>query len=178
MAVGDCDHTVTGDAARSRATRIRGLDISSEKLSLNGRCDLVEADATGSLSVVEFKSTPLRQTTEVTEPMRVQLALQVAVRRDSGYTVSGQAIYFTQHKTRIPVELKAADIRAALAAADATCERCMPATLRPPLEGGPRYTRQSHISNRRAVAAPESAALHRGACMSPAAWRLSTCRGA
>ena len=64
-----------------------------------GRCDVVELDAAGAATVVEYKATPVRRKAEVTAPMTVQLALQAQALRESGYEVKGAAVYFTSTRS-------------------------------------------------------------------------------
>ena len=73
-----------------------------------GRCDVVELDAAGAATVVEYKATPVRRKAEVTAPMTVQLALQAQALRESGYDVKGAAVYFTHHQVRVPVPARRA----------------------------------------------------------------------
>ena len=57
------------------------------------------------MTVVEHKATPVRRRPEVTEPMRVQVTLLAAALSEMGYPIAGQAIYFTNHHTRVDVHL-------------------------------------------------------------------------
>ncbi len=76
MALGVRDHGIVDDSTRSRTVRVTALDIVAESLALVGRCDTVEVDERGALTVIEHKATPVRKRPEVTAPMRVQLCLQ------------------------------------------------------------------------------------------------------
>jgi CRISPR-associated protein Cas1 len=102
MAVGTRDHEVVDDSTRSRTARVRAFDVAAEGLGVVGRCDTVEVHADGSLTVVEHKSTPVRQRPEVTAPTRLQLALQVLALRDMGLRVDGAAVWFSSHGVRVP----------------------------------------------------------------------------
>lgn len=73
MAVGTQAHTATDDPAESCAERLRAVNVSSARLGVTGRCDTIEVDESGGLTVVEYKATPIRRRPEVTGPTRVQL---------------------------------------------------------------------------------------------------------
>jgi CRISPR-associated protein Cas1 len=105
MAVGIQAHRASDDPAESRPDRLRAVDVRSEELGIVGRCDAVDIDSHGAATVVEFKSTPVRQRAEVTEPMVVQLALQTAALLEAGTNVVGAAVQFTEHKSRIEVAI-------------------------------------------------------------------------
>lgn len=146
MAVGVRDHQAVDDVARSRQQRVRSVEVTSETLGLVGRCDTVEVDAQERLTVVEHKSTPVRQRAEVTEPMRLQLCLQVMALREMGHDVVGAAIFFTSHATRVPVTLTQADELRAREEVQATRAVVEGAGAPDPLEDDPRCTRCSHVS--------------------------------
>jgi CRISPR-associated protein Cas1 len=149
------------------------VDVISHALGVVGRCDTVEVDDSGGLTVVEYKATPVRRRPEVTEPMRVQLALQVAALREMGQPVVGQAVYFTQHRVRVPVELGPAELAEARRVVEVTTQVLASLTAPPPLEDDPRCTRCSHVgvclpderaigevSRRIVVADPDTQVLH------------------
>jgi len=155
MATGTRDHTSVDDHTSSRATRLRSLDVLSERLNIVGRCDLVEVDASGRLTVIEYKATPIRRRCEITHATRVQLALQVIALQDMGHLVQGQEVYFTQHRTRVPVHLGPADFAEAEALISETFRTIANDDAPPPLEDDPRCGRCSHI----AVCLPDERAL-------------------
>jgi len=95
VAVGVAAHTPTDDTGTSRSRRLRGVEIASVEWGIIGRCDTLEIDDDGALTVVEYKAAPRRRRADVTDPMRVQLTLQVHALREMGYLVAGQAVYFT-----------------------------------------------------------------------------------
>jgi CRISPR-associated protein Cas1 len=99
VATGTIEHGGTDDETTSRTTRLRGVDVRSDRLGICGRCDTLEVGADG-VTVVEYKATPVRRKADVTPPMRAQLALQGIALGEMGYQVAGHAVYFTQHRTR------------------------------------------------------------------------------
>lgn len=146
MAIGSAAHTRTDDPSSDGTRTLRAVDVNHASWGLVGRCETVEQNDDGSLTVVEYKSTPVRRRAEVTEPMRVQLALQIAALTATGYSVRDQCIYFTEHRRRVPVELDLGDFEAAHHLVRAT-RAALEATDAPaPLEDDPRCTRCSHIS--------------------------------
>lgn len=146
MAVGTAAHEQTDDASTARAHQIRSLDVAHDAWGYTGRCDTVEVLDDGSLQVVEYKSTPVRRRAEVTETMRMQLALQVAALTASGHTVTGQLVYFTEHRLRVPVTLDPDDFDAARRLVDATRATLESGTAPPPLEDDSRCMRCSHAA--------------------------------
>ncbi len=145
MAVGTDQHSSTDEAATSRITRLRGVEVTSEDLAVTGRCDTVEVDEAGHATVIEYKATPVRRRAEVTEAMVVQLALQTAALREAGMSVDGAAVYFTQHHTRVPVSIGPEELDLARWHAEQTIQLLTTETAPPPLEDDRRCGRCSHI---------------------------------
>lgn len=146
MAVGTAAHARTDDPSSGGATVLRAVDVNHEAWALVGRCDTIEQNDDGTLTVVEYKSTPVRRRTDVTEPMRLQLALQVAALTATGYRVRDQYVYYTEHRRRVPVDLTAEDFEASHQLVETTRSALEATTAPPPLEDDPRCTRCSHIS--------------------------------
>ena len=92
----------------------RSVDVASAEHGLTGRCDTVETGADGAVTVVEYKSTPVRRRAEVTDPMRVQLALQALALREAGSDVESAAVYFVDHKVRVDVPVGEAETAVAV----------------------------------------------------------------
>ena len=61
VAVGVAAHVPTDDVGTSRSHRLRGIEVGSDELGVVGRCDTVEVDDDGSLTVVEYKAAPRRR---------------------------------------------------------------------------------------------------------------------
>lgn len=146
MAIGTQDHHATDDPSSGRGDLLRGIEVRSERLGIVGRCDTVELNADGTVTVVEYKTTPVRRRPEVTEPMKVQVLLQVSALRDMGYEVSGQAVYFTTHKVRKSVPGGPREVIAAEEAVKATVALFESSDAPAPLEDDPRCSTCSHIS--------------------------------
>jgi CRISP-associated protein Cas1 len=173
MAVGVEAHAASDDPTASRPDRTRAVDIASERLGVVGRCDTVEWDDAGAATVVEHKTTPVRRRPVVTKPMVVQLALEVGALREAGVTVGGAAVYFTEHRTRVPVRVGDDEVEAARTHVRKTTETLAAGTAPQPLEDDPRCTRCSHagvclpderslteVRRRVLVADPDTQVLH------------------
>lgn len=173
MAVGTRDSAPSDDPTASRARRVRALDVASVELGVVGRSDSVEEDEDGALTVVEHKATPLRRSTEVTRPTRIQLALLGAALGDMGHRVHGYAVWFSTHRLRVDVPIGGADHEDAAAEVAATRAVVTSTTAPPPLVDDPRCAACSHVgvclpderqlgpvSRRIAVADPDGQVLH------------------
>lgn len=173
VATGIADHSATDDTSTSRATRLRGVDVRSDRLGISGRCDTLEVGSSGELTVVEYKSTPLRRKAEVMPSTRAQLALQGIALAEMGHKVAGHAVHFTQHRKRVEVVLTPRDIADAEALVAHTRETVRGGTAPPPLEDDPRCSRCSHssvclpdernltaVAHRIVVPAPDGQVLH------------------
>lgn len=132
----------------SESTRFehRAVDIWSERLGLTGRCDLLEGDAEGPVTIVEYKATPVRNRPEVTDANRVQLALQRMCLEEMGFEIAGTEVYFTRHRRRVEVQLTAEDMERALDALDRTRAVISSPTAPEPLSDDRRCQWCSHVS--------------------------------
>lgn len=92
-------HSVVDQPSHNRH-RTTSVDVSLPELGLTGKCDVVRASDAGSVTLVEYKSTPARRIAQVTEANVVQLALQRFCLEADGMLVLGQEVYFTNHVAR------------------------------------------------------------------------------
>lgn len=172
MAAGVSAHRLTHDPTSARSGEVRGVDVGHEEWGVVGKVDTIEETADG-LVVREYKATPVKRTPEVTEPMRVQLALQAACLQSQGHEVAGTEIYFTTHNRRLPVELQAEDYERAQDAVAQTRATVTASVAPPPLEDSPKCMRCSHasvclpderklapVTRRIRVTAPETQIVH------------------
>lgn len=155
MAVGVQRHHASDEPGASRPKQTRAMDVASRALGIVGRCDAVEWDESGTATVVEHKAVPVRRRPEVTEPMVVQVALQVAALREAGETVAGGEVYFPEHHTRVPVPVGEAELKIARAHLAGTSEMLASGTAPAPLVDDPRCSRCSHAG----VCLPDERAL-------------------
>lgn len=146
VATGVIEHDGTDDTTTSRATRLRGVDVRSDRLGISGRCDTLEVSQDGGLTVVEYKATPVRRKAEVTHSMRAQLALQSMALSEMGHRVIGHAVYFTQHRQRVDVSLSPEDLADAEDLVASTRAVIESDAAPPPLQDDPRCMRCSHAA--------------------------------
>lgn len=145
MAQGLADHTAVDNPASSRSQLLRAVEVRSDQLGLTGRCDTIESDGKGTLTVVEHKAAPVRRTSEVTGPQRVQLALQALCLREHGHDVAGGAVWFSTTRRRVDVALDEdllAEARRQVLEARAVVDASVPPA---PLDDDPRCGRCSHV---------------------------------
>lgn len=141
--IGTIDHERVDDPASARDDELRAVDVYSKEWGVHGRLDAVRQTDDG-LVVREFKATPVRLKTTVTEPMRIQLALQTKCLTDMGNDVAGAEVFFTTHHRNVPVDLGTRDFRKAKEAVDLT-RGILSSDIPPaPLEDSPKCFRCSH----------------------------------
>lgn len=146
MAVGVRDHAAVDDGTTGRPERLRRVEVGSSLLGLVGRCDTVESDDDGALTVVEHKAAPVRRSVESTHPQRVQLALQALCLRERGYRVKAAAVWFSTGRKRVPIELDDELLDAARSEV-ASCRTVLGAPRAPePLADDGRCRGCSHVS--------------------------------
>lgn len=129
-------------------TRIHAhsITLSSERLGLIAKLDLVEGDG-DEVTPVDYKRGK-RPHVEggVWEPERVQLALQALLLREHGYSCPGGIIYFVASKERVPVPVDEALERQALEALANMRAMGASGTMPPPLVDSPKCPRCSLVS--------------------------------
>ncbi|MDZ7577199.1 MAG: CRISPR-associated endonuclease Cas1 [Candidatus Nanopelagicales bacterium] len=189
MTVGVINHATVDDPDRSRRSVLRAVEVRSDELGVRGRCDTIEVDDGGSLTVVEHKSTPIRRRATVPPQTRVQLTLQVLALRHMGYRVAAQAVYFSEHQKRVEIELDDTDEESARQAIKDT-EQVLASVVAPaPLSDDRRCQYCSHVSvclpdennekpalRRITVADPDTQVLHITTQGSRASLRRGTVR--
>lgn len=146
MQAGSTAHRRADDASQSTSREHRAVDIRSKRLGLSGRCDVVEGNVDGPLTVVEYKATPVRNRPAVTDANRVQLALQRLCLEEMGFEVAGTEVYFTGHRRRVEVSLTDEDVDSAEEAVALTREVIGSSTAPEPLVGDRRCESCSHVS--------------------------------
>lgn len=146
MQHGKSAHRPVDEAESSRSSRRVSVPLRSESLGLVGRTDAVTVLDGNLVELTEHKSTPVRQRAEVTPAHRLQLILQRICLEEVGYEVAGQAIYFTDHKRRIDVDLGPEDREHAINLVRRTREIVSTSQAPPPLIDAPQCSRCSHIT--------------------------------
>lgn len=128
-------------------TRIhaRSITLSSEGLGLIAKLDLLEGEE-GEVCPVDYKRGK-RPHVEggVWDPERVQLALQVLLLREHGYSCAGGVIYFVASKERVPVPVDEEVERRALEAVADMRAMGASGTMPPPLVDSPKCPRCSLV---------------------------------
>ena len=125
------------------APKARSVLLSSERLAMIARIDVVEADD-GLVTPVDFKKGKRPHATlGAYDPERVQVCAQAMILEDNGYRVSEGALWFAASRERVRVELtpelRELTIRAASELRKAAAEAKRP----PPLEDSPKCVRCS-----------------------------------
>lgn len=146
MQAGHSAHARVDDPQSSRTTRRTAVPLRSASLGIVGRADEVQIDETGTAFLVDYKSSPVRKKATVTPAHRLQLSLQRLCLEEQGHDVSGQAIYFTDHRRRTDVELSEDDLAVAESMVNRTREIASATTSPPPLIADERCSRCSHFS--------------------------------
>ncbi|WP_035745121.1 CRISPR-associated endonuclease Cas4/Cas1 [Haematomicrobium sanguinis] len=145
MQIGTSQHRGTDDPKTERAGEFKAIDLAHKGWGVSGRSDTL-VEAPDGLIVREYKATPVKRRAEVTDAMRVQLALQAASLREMGHDVAGTEVFFTSHHRTVPVELDDDDYRQAELAVGQTRQVVDSAEAPEPLEDSPKCTRCSHAT--------------------------------
>jgi len=117
----------------------RSLWLTSDRLGLTAKIDVVEGEGDGTVVPIEYKrgSTP-----DVPEgahlPERAQLCAQVLVLRDHGYRCDEAALYFAGSRRRVMIAIDDALIATTLAAIARATELRARGKPPPPLENSPK----------------------------------------
>ncbi|AIU31710.1 MULTISPECIES: CRISPR-associated endonuclease Cas4/Cas1 [Corynebacterium] len=146
MQAGKSSHVHVDNLKTSTPHRQVSVKVWSDELGILGICDSLESLPDGTIRVVEFKATPVRKAPIVTDANRLQLALQGICLREMGYKKLEYAVYFTDHRKTIEVELSSADFEHAKTQALRTHEIAQASTSPVPLDEDPQCTWCSHLS--------------------------------
>jgi len=146
MEAGTKAHHAVDTPSNTRSHRATSLPLRCESLGIVGKADVVEFYDENQVGIVEHKATPVRRKAVVTPANRLQLALQRVCLTDMGFDVIEQAIYFTDHRRKIRIDLDDADIRDAQQAVSRTRAIVDNESAPPPLLNDERCARCSHYS--------------------------------
>jgi CRISP-associated protein Cas1 len=117
----------------------RTLWLSSERLGITAKIDVVEGDAYGRVVPIEYKR---GQAPELPEgaylPERAQLCAQVLLLRDHGYRCDEAAIYFAGSRQRVGITIDDALVATTLATVARARELTVRTDLPPPLVDSPK----------------------------------------
>jgi CRISP-associated protein Cas1 len=96
----------------------RSVWLSSERLGITAKIDIVEGDASGRVIPIEYKRGRAPDLPEGAYlPERAQLCAHVLLLREHGYSCGESAIYFAATRRRVPIAIDDALIATTLAAA-------------------------------------------------------------
>src|SRR5579875_1365542 len=122
----------------------RSVELSSDRLGIIAKLDLVQADDDGVIPVDVKKGHPGRDGS-AWEADAIQVCAQVLLLREHGYSCERGEIYYAQSRLRVPVEITPELVRRTLdtvAAARAAAVRMEPP---PPLRFSPKCPRCSLV---------------------------------
>ena len=132
----------TADAAEERPAST-SVTIASDALGVVAKLDLLESSDDG-VTPIEYKRGSPRSADEpLWPPERVQLALQVLLLREQGYTVTAALVWFAETRTRHVVELDEEHLAEARTAVDGVREMARGGVIPPPLVDSPKCPRCS-----------------------------------
>ncbi|WP_038033710.1 CRISPR-associated endonuclease Cas4/Cas1 [Thermopetrobacter sp. TC1] len=129
------------DSEKDLARKVRAVTLSSDRLGLIAKIDMVEADGKCAIPVEIKKGKRPHVAKGAYQPERVQVALQAMILEDNGYEVPEGVIWFAGSRERVKVvldeELRAEALQAASDLRLAAMARRRP----PPLENSPKCVR-------------------------------------
>lgn len=126
-------------AAEARDIQTRSVWLTSERLGITTKIDVMEERADGSVSVVEYKRGKSRGIEwGAYLPERAQLCAQVLVLREHGYTVNDAFIYYAGDRKRVAIEINDGLIKTTLDAVRWVREVVARETIPPPLQDSPK----------------------------------------
>jgi CRISP-associated protein Cas1 len=117
----------------------RSVWLSSERLGITAKIDIVEGDAAGRVIPIEYKrGSPPDIPERAYLPERAQLCAQVLLLRDNGYICDHAEIYFAAARQRVPIVIDDLLVEATLAAARRARDVAAAGTIPPPLVDSPK----------------------------------------
>ncbi len=143
----DAERGVPPDPAEvsDDAPRTTSLMLSSEKLGVIAKVDLLETRAQ-TVVPVEYKRGRPRSTEQpLWEPELIQLCAQVLLLRDAGYVVDHAEVYFSETRTRHRVEIDQPLVERTLAAIGEVRANAARDEAPPPLVDSPKCPRCSLV---------------------------------
>lgn len=147
-----------------RPYEARSLWLSSDRLGITAKIDVVEGDETGTVVPIEYKRGTAPDVPEGAYlPERAQVAAQALVLREHGYRCDEGALYFAKSKKRVLIPLSEHLVRTveiAVARAKEVVARGEPP---PPLENSPKC----HGCSLSGICLPDETNLLRGLAGQP-----------
>lgn len=126
-------------APEPRPYQARSVWLSSERLGITAKIDVVEGEEGGRVVPIEYKRGAVPDVPEQAYlPERAQICAQVLVLREHGYACDEGAIYFAGSRRRVPVPIDDALIATTLAAVARARELAGRVEMPPPLVDSPK----------------------------------------
>jgi CRISP-associated protein Cas1 len=136
---GDDDEGDVETLLQDRPYEARSLWLSSERLGITAKIDVVEGDATGCVVPIEYKRGTAPDVPDGAYlPELAQICAQALLLREHGYTCTEGAIYFAKSHRRVPVPITDLLIETTLNAARKAREITANPEPPPPLEDSPK----------------------------------------
>lgn len=128
-----------GSADPERPYEARQVWLSSERLGITAKIDVVEGAGSGVVSPIEYKRGKAPDVPEGAYlPERAQVAAQVLLLREHGYTVDEAFLYFGGSRRRVPIVVDDELVATTLAAIARAREIAGAAAAPPPLVESPK----------------------------------------
>ncbi len=125
--------------AEERPYRARSVWLSSERLGITAKIDIVESEDGSSVIPIEYKrGAPPDVPEGAWLPERAQLCAQVLLLREHGYRCDEAALYFARARKRVAIRIDEALIETTLAAAARARALSQTGVLPPPLVDSPK----------------------------------------
>jgi len=126
-------------APEPRPYQARSVWLSSERLGITAKIDVVDGEEGGRVLPVEYKRGAVPEVPDHAYlPERAQACAQVLLLREHGYACDEGALYFAASRRRVPVVIDDALVAATLGAAARAREIAARGELPPPLVDSPK----------------------------------------
>lgn len=135
----EADDSDAEQAPEPRPYQARSVWLSSERLGITAKIDVVDGDESGRVLSIEYKRGAAPDLPDGAYlPERAQICAQVLLLRDHGYACGDGAIYFAASRRRVPIVIDDALVRTTLSAAARAREITARAEMPPPLVDSPK----------------------------------------
>ena len=134
------------DAETAERIHARSITVSSNRLGLIAKMDLIEGEG-GRLTPVDYKRGKRPHVARgAYDPERVQLCVQGLILEDQGYECTEGVLYFTESRERVPVAFDSELRDLTLSAIHGLRGVALGGRIPPPLEDSPKCPRCSLVS--------------------------------
>lgn len=134
----------TGEAWAGR--RVTSLWLTSPRLGISGRLDLVEEGADGAVVPVDYKKGRPDRHGQPWPSDRVQSLIQVLLLQDAGYRVDHAEVWYAETRRRVRIEANAKALEETLGTLRALWQVASRDAAPPPLVNSPKCPRCSLVS--------------------------------